>query len=105
MRKIVAITAADAGNGFACCGAVQQAVAPGEAAQVLTRVLADPDSGVVILDERLVAEVGEERLRAIEQRWPGVLVILPAPAAGALEEDYAARLIRRAVGYHVRVRM
>jgi len=105
MKKIVAVTAPDADNGFACCGAVQHAAPPGHAEEVLMQVLAEPENGVVILDERLVAEVGEERLRAIEQRWPGVLVVLPAPARGAVEEDYAARLIRRAVGYHVRVRM
>lgn len=105
MKRIVAMTAPDADNGFACCGAVQHAVAPGQVEVVLSQVLAEPENGVVILDERLVAEVGEERLRAIEQHWPGVLVVLPAPERGAVEEDYAARLIRRAVGYHVRVRL
>lgn len=105
MKRIVALTAPDADNGFACCGAVQHAVAPGEVEAVLSQVLAEPENGVVILDERLVDEVGEERLRAVEQRWPGVLVVLPAPERGAGEEDYAARLIRRAVGYHVRVRL
>lgn len=105
MKKIVAITAPDADNGFACCGAVQYAAPPGHLDDVLNQVLADPETGVLILDERLMAEAGEDRLRAIEQRWPGVLVVLPAPERGAVEEDYAARLIRRAVGYHVRVRL
>jgi len=104
MKRIVAITPLDAGNGFACCGAIQHTASPGEAAHVLQRALADPASGVVILDERLLAEIGEEQLHAIEQRWPGVLVVLPTPAAGGVAEDYATRLIRRAVGYHVRVR-
>ena len=38
-------------------------------------------------------------------RWsPGMVVLLPAPAAGApLEEDYVLRLIRRAIGYQVRL--
>jgi V/A-type H+-transporting ATPase subunit F len=104
MRKIVAITPADASPGFACSGAVQVAVAPGEAAGALTRVLADPECGLVVLDERLVAEVGEERISGIDRRWPGVLVVLPAPGVSGEEEDYAVRLIRKAIGYHVRVR-
>lgn len=104
MKKIVAITPADADNGFGCCGAIQRVAAPGEALQTLASAMADPDTGVLILDERLVAEIGEDQLLAMEQRWSGVLVILPAPDRGGLEEDYAARLIRRAVGYHVRVR-
>lgn len=104
MKRIVAITPPDAGNGFACCGAVQIAVTPGEASLALRRALSDPESGVVILDERLLGGVGEEELKSLEQRWPGVLVILPSPDAGGVAEDYAVRLIRRAVGYHVRVR-
>ncbi len=102
MKRIVAITPGDADNGFACCGAVQLAALPGQALQLLRQALADPESGVVILDERLLAEVGEEQVKALEMRWPGVLVVLPAPRGGV--EDYASRLIRRAVGYHVKVR-
>jgi vacuolar-type H+-ATPase subunit F/Vma7 len=105
MNGIVVITPVDAGNGFACCGALQYSVSPGRAAETLTQVLADGESRVVILDERLVAEIGEERLGEIERLWPGVLVVLPAPGAAPAEEDYAVRLIRRAIGYHVRVRM
>jgi vacuolar-type H+-ATPase subunit F/Vma7 len=104
MNRIVALTPSDADNGFACCGAVQHAVAPGEAIGTLLRSLDEAGSGVVILDERLVEEVGEEMLQSCERRWPGVLVVLPAPGAGGGGEDYATRLIRRAVGYQVKVR-
>lgn len=102
MKRIVAITPPDAAGGFASCGARQVTPLPGGAAQALQAAFADPESGVVILDERLLAEVGEEQVRAWEERWTGVLVVLPAPAAGAAE-DYAVQLIRRAVGYHVKV--
>ena len=105
MNRIVALTPTDADNGFACCGAVQQAVAPGGAAEALERALEIAGSGVVILDERLVEEVGEETLHSLEQRWPGVLVVLPAPGVGGAGEDYAMRLIRRAVGYQVKVKI
>lgn len=104
MKKIVAITPTDADNGFACCGTVQQAASPVEAARAVHEALVDPENGVVILDERLLPAVGEEQLKAWEQHWPGVLVVLPAPGGGGVAEDYATRLIRRAVGYHVRVR-
>jgi V/A-type H+-transporting ATPase subunit F len=104
MNRIVALTPADADNGFACCGAVQHAVTPGRAAETLERALAEAGSGVVILDERLVEEVGEEMLHSLERRWPGVLVVLPAPGVSVAGEDYAMRLIRRAIGYQVKVR-
>ena len=105
MNRIVVITPPDARNGFACCGALQHSVAPGGAAEALARVLADGDNRLVILEERLVPEIGEERLAEVERLWPGVLVVLPAPGAVPSEEDYAVRLIRKAIGYHVRVRM
>ena len=104
MKRIVAITSLDASGGFACCGALQHAPLPGEATLALQDALGNPESGVVILDERLLAEVGEEQVKALELHWPGVLVVLPAPAAAGAVEDYAVRLIRRAVGYHVKVK-
>jgi V/A-type H+-transporting ATPase subunit F len=40
----------------------------------------------------------------MERRWPGLVVMLPAPREGArVEEDYVLRLIRRALGYQVRL--
>jgi vacuolar-type H+-ATPase subunit F/Vma7 len=104
MNMIVALTPADADNGFACCGAIQHAVRAGQAAETLLLALEEAGSGVVILDERLVEEVGEEMLQSCERRWPGVLVVLPAPGVSGAGEDYATRLIRRAVGYQVKVR-
>lgn len=105
MNKVVALTPPDADNGFACCGAVQLTVAPGQAAEALEHALEMAGSGVVILDERLVEEVGEEMLHSLEKRWPGVLVVLPAPGLKGVGEDYAMRLIRRAVGYQVKVKI
>lgn len=104
MNRIVALTPGDAGNGFACCGAIQHVVVPGQVAATLTRALDEAENGVVILDERLVAELGEEMLHACEERWPGVLVVLPAPGESGAGEDYALRLIRRAIGYQVKVK-
>lgn len=104
MNRIVVLTPADADNGFACCGAVQHAVTAGSAAETLEQALNEAGSGVVILDERLVAEVGEELLHSYDIRWPGVLVVLPAPGVSGAGENYAMRLIRRAVGYQVKVK-
>ncbi len=104
MKKVVFLTPADARHGFSAGGAGQVTVAPGEAAQALVRALADEDAGVVVVDERLLAEIGEDRFRALGGEWRGILVVLPAPEkerpAG---EDYALRIIRRAIGYHVRL--
>lgn len=106
MKNITFITPREARYGFSLSGAVQHCVAPEDAEGALRQVLADPDSGVVVIDERLLAGIDETRFREMEQRWYGILLVLPAPGkAEAEEEDYALRLIRRAVGYHVRLQV
>ncbi len=94
----------DAEYGFSLSG-VAQYTDHGEGAEALLRkVITSAEVGLVILDERLVKGIQEERLREIEQGWHGILLVLPAPEReGIAREDYAARLIRRAIGYHVRL--
>lgn len=105
MKRVVFITPPDAHPGFSLGGAVHHAAAPEEVEPLLRRVLADPDTGVVVVDERLLAGMEEERFREMERRWFGLLLTLPAPERRAAEgeEDYVRRLIRRAIGYHVRM--
>ena len=105
MKKIAFITPPDAKYGFALTGITQHAVEAGETGEKLRDVMADPDAGLVIIDERLMREVPEDRLREMEHGWTGIFLVLPSPEKAAPEaEDYAARLIRRAIGYHVRLK-
>lgn len=104
MKKIVFLTPEDARYGFTMGGAVQHSVAAAEAEAALREVLADPESGVVVVDERLVEGIGMERFREMERRWFGILLVLPAPE-GEAGEDYALALIRRALGYHVKLQV
>jgi V/A-type H+-transporting ATPase subunit F len=42
----------------------------------------------------------------MEKRWYGILLVLPAPERVGVEvEDYAMSLIKRAIGYHVRLKL
>jgi vacuolar-type H+-ATPase subunit F/Vma7 len=105
MKNLVFLTPADARHGFSLAGARQLVVTAAEAEATLRQVLADPDTRVAVIDERLLAGIAEERFQEMERRWFGVLIVLPAPAKAGeeLTEDYALRLIRRAIGYHVRL--
>ncbi len=106
MKKIVFITARDAMYGFALTGIAQRAVDAQEAETALKDATAGPDIGLIIIDERLIKDITEERLRDIELGWHGILLVLPSPEKLPAEvEDYAARLIRRAIGYHVRLKL
>lgn len=104
MKGILVLTPVDARYGFAIAGVRQQEVAAGEVWGALREAMADPDTGVIAVDARLLATVDAGRLRELTARWSGVLVTLPAPAgAEHPETDELQRLVRRALGYHVKL--
>jgi len=107
MKKIAFITPPDASYGFGLSGVPQQIVKAVETEEALKNRMAEPGNGLIIIDERLLQGMTEERLRELEQAWQhGILLVLPSPIKPPAEvEDYAARLIRRAIGYHVRLKI
>lgn len=106
MKKVVFITPLDAEFGFKLGGVPQIAIEAAGAEDALKQVMSGTETGLVIIDERLLSGMTEERLRGLEHGWPGILLVMPSPLKPPPEvEDYAARLIRRAIGYHVRLKV
>ncbi len=104
MKRIVFLTPPEARYGFSLAGVVQVTAEKPEAEARLRELLEDSETGVVVIDERLREQIPAKRMQDIERRWPGLLVVLPAPEkAETLEEDYIMRLVRRAIGYQVRL--
>ena len=103
MKRIVVLTPPDARHGFDLTGVRQRVVDPPGLAGVLRELFDDSTIGVIVVDERLIEPADEERIGRFGRRWQGLLVVLPAPEPRAeAGEDYALRLIRRAIGYQVR---
>jgi len=106
LKKIEFITPGDAEFGFGLAGMSQRVARREGAEELLEKIMAEPDTGLVIIDERLTGDIDDERMRKIEDRWRGILLVLPSPVKPPAEiEDYAARLIRKAIGYHVRLKL
>ena len=106
MKRIEFITPSDAEFGFSLTGVPQKIAEAADAEEVLTQTMAEPNIGLAVFDERLITGVPDERLRELEHSWQGIFLILPSPEKPPPEvEDYAARLIRRAIGYHVRLKL
>ncbi|MGD0280975.1 MAG: V-type ATP synthase subunit F [Dissulfurispiraceae bacterium] len=104
MKKVVFITTPDAKHGFNLAGVTQLTVDLEGAEALLKEVITEPEIGLVVLDERLIKGIGEEKLQEIEQEWHGILLVLPAPESpGIAREDYTAKLMQRVIGYHLRL--
>ena len=104
MKKIIFVTPPDTSHGFSLAGVKQLTATADDVQGTLAALAADPSSGLIAVDERLVNETMQRYLDVVERRWPALVVVLPAPSAAETPaEDYALRLIRRAIGYQVRV--
>jgi V/A-type H+-transporting ATPase subunit F len=106
VKRIVVITPVDAEFGFKLTGVSHYVTQEKDAESTIRKIIREPDTGLVVVDEKLIKGISEEILKEIEKSWHGILVVLPSPERPEADiEDYAARLIRRAVGYHVKLRL
>jgi vacuolar-type H+-ATPase subunit F/Vma7 len=106
LKKIALITPPDSKYGFSLSGIPQYVAEPHDLEGMLKNIMTESDTGLVIIDERMINGVTEERLHELEHGWQGILLVLPSPVKPPAEvEDYASRLIRRAIGYHVRLKL
>jgi V/A-type H+-transporting ATPase subunit F len=103
VKKIFFVTMPDAEYGFSLAGIPQQITTEDRVEEVLPQALS-AETGLVVIDERLTRSLSDERLRQLLGAWQGILLLLPSPERpAAVAEDYIARLIRRAIGYQVRL--
>lgn len=105
LRLAVVVRPGDA-LGFRLAGVPVEPIAPGEEAAVFRRLLSDPQVGVVAVEEELLGAAPPRLLARARQR--GLPVVLPFALPRRLGEEgpgraYVAALIRRAVGYGVKL--
>ena len=104
MKKTAIITPAQASFAFRLAGLNQIQCETGELFELVVRLVESDEYIFIVIDERLLDIESETKLVEIKERWSGAIVILPPPAGGVLlEEDYVSRIVRKAIGYHVRL--
>lgn len=108
MGRVIAIVDGESGLGYALAGVdVRRAETPDELGRQAQDLLSDPGARLVILGEELFRGLPRALQRTLEEsRQP---LFVPAPSAplrtGAMPpEEHVARLMRRAIGYQVRIR-
>lgn len=94
------------GLGFRLAGAEIEEVAAGEEAARFRALLAEPRLGVLAVESQLLAAVPEALVRRAAARGLPVLLPFALPrryAEPGRGEAYVAALIRRAIGYHIKL--
>jgi vacuolar-type H+-ATPase subunit F/Vma7 len=100
------VTRPGEGLGFRLAGAPVEEVEEGDVAARFRALLAEPGLGVLAVEEGLLKQVPELLLERIGR--DGVPVLFPFAFPRRWEEagrgeQYVATLIRRAIGYHVKI--
>jgi vacuolar-type H+-ATPase subunit F/Vma7 len=108
MGSVVALVDEETGLGFRLAGIAAHAVdTPESLAERAVSLLDDPDARIVLVDEALFRQLPEPLLRRLEANEAPVFVPLPVSRGrrgAAPPEEYIARLMRRAIGYQIRIR-
>jgi len=111
LSRILALVRPDLGSGFSLAGIEVGAVADArELRSALREAVSGTRYGMVIVEEELMAGLEESDRAAFSSvtvpliiEVPGALEWKEGPAAPT--EDYVARLIRRAVGYQLNIKL
>lgn len=104
VKKIVFITPHDAQYGFSLAGVTQYEVIEDTAEEFLETLVKQSEIGLIVIDERLTRNINEKKLREFEEVFSGLLIVLPSPIKPVYEAlDYVSKLIKRAIGYYVRL--
>ncbi len=108
MPRLVVLTDYDTGLGFQLAGAeVYKAKSSAEAEAGLNSLMLEKDIGIIAINEDFLEGFSENVKKRIEAgRHP---IIFPFPSIKKWEEaappeEYVALLIRRAIGYHLKIR-
>jgi len=103
MKKIAVITTKDAEFGFELAGVMQYVTDASKIRKLINKLLLEEIIGLIIIDERLIDENMALHIAEIEDKWDGIFFALPPPDFKEIEEDYARRIIRKAIGYQVKL--
>lgn len=104
MSQLVVLTPEDAAPGFALAGTLQQVTTLDEVETVLRSLIQNAEVNMIAIDERLLRDISPARLRLLERSWPGLVLILPAPAGRRGDgPDYIRQLLQHVLGYQVRL--
>jgi len=112
LPKVVAVLRADLAAGFALTGVdvIRVTESSGSVREVLQAAVENPECGLLIVDQTLLDEVDERFRASLHER--NLPLVIPVPGdlrwtdvEAAPDDEHVARLVRRAVGYQLKVQL
>ncbi len=106
-RTVRALASPAVAAGFGLAGVPADPIRPGgDPAELVGSALGRPDLAVVLIEESIYDGLGPELRRRLDRSAVPVVVPFPSPAGQSRRsaEDRVVELLRRAIGYRVRLR-
>ena len=108
MPNCIVLTDSETADGFRLAG-VEVLVSRGgeETSRLVQKVMDNKECGLLLIKEEFMEELAEPFLRRLEKTGFPLLVPLPLDMNWWREQrgmEYLLRLIRRSIGYHLRIR-
>lgn len=107
MDRILVITYPETALGFRMAGADVLEIERGrESPDIIEKVVEEGRYGLLIVEEGLLDKVPEDVEKRIRKRGRPVLVSIRSPQSWeeGPKEPYIAKLLRRAIGYHIKIK-
>jgi vacuolar-type H+-ATPase subunit F/Vma7 len=105
-KRLVALTTLQASAGFALAGVPVFPEADGpSAARRIELLISESDVGVVMIEEALYRDLPEDLMRVLRDKPVPVVIPMPGPdwAGETTAHDYIVDILRRAIGYRVKL--
>lgn len=107
MYNVVVITDEASSVGFRLAGVEVREATPETAAEVLRETVGKGDVGLIAINENFIKGFNQRMMRIVTESEMPLIIPFPPVAYTEertdVEESYAAQLIRKAIGYHIKL--
>ncbi len=107
MFKLVVVTDPDSAHGFRLSGVdVIEVEDITDAKKRIIELINEDSSGIIAVNEEFISAIDERTRQKIEKIYRPVVIAFPAKkrlSEGEPRRDYLARLIRRAIGFDIKL--
>jgi V/A-type H+-transporting ATPase subunit F len=105
MYKFVVVTDPDSAPGFRLAGVdVLEVSGLDEAKKVIPPLIYKDDTGIVAINEDLMAVLDNRLLEKIDKTYRPIIIPIPSKVKDISRRSYIERLLQRAIGYNIVIR-